>query len=278
LRNYVSYIDEKKVKEYFYRYTISSRSFVVVNQRILVSVRGRKDAVEAVAGGAHIIDVEYPGSALGTPYPLNIHAVRTCVPKDRLVATNVGEKQHVWATASQAALGVAIAGADIIKVGLAGLPPRTAAEVMKRVVRNVKKWAPLKKLVAALFADNEFAMILDPVNQSQQLGTAAKVDGLLIDTFFKERGKGLLDYIELDDIRKFAERCHQAGLEAWIAGSITKGQMSDLWLTGVDVICIRQAATEGKVSGAEGVGRMGKVSREIVGELVRTIPYPSRRF
>lgn len=236
-------------------------------QRLLISVRGKNDAIEAVAGGAHIIDVEYPGSALGTPYPLNIQTVRQYVPNDRLVATNIGEKQHVWATASQAALGVAIAGADIIKVGLAELRPRMAADVMKRVVRNVKKWAPEKTLIATFFAEEELRKILDPVAHSQEVALTAKANGILIDTFFKEREMGLLDHLTILEIEAFVERCHQNNLEAWVAGSIMKEQMPGLWRTGVDVICIREAATE-----KEGRrGRMGKVSRELVEELVKTI-------
>ena len=43
-----------------------------MRQRLLVSIRGRKEALAAVKGGAHIADVEFPASALGTPYPLNI--------------------------------------------------------------------------------------------------------------------------------------------------------------------------------------------------------------
>lgn len=240
----------------------------MAKQRLLISVRGKNDAIEAVAGGAHIIDVEYPGSALGTPYPLNIQAVRKYVPKDRLVATNIGEKQHVWATASQAALGVAIAGADIIKVGLAELRPGRAADVMKRVVRNVREWAPEKILIAAFFAEEELRRILDPITQAQQVALTANVEGILIDTFFKERGKGLLAHLTLQQLEEFVERCHQNSLEAWIAGSITNEQMPELWRTGVNVICIREAATikEGKR------GRMGRVSRMLVEELVRTIP------
>jgi len=238
-------------------------------QKLLISVRGKKDAIETVAGGAHIIDVEYPGSALGTPYPLNIQAVRKYVPNDHLVATNIGEKQYVWAAASQAALGVAIAGADIIKVGLAELRPRNATEVMERAVRNVKKWTPEKTLIAVFFAEKELRKILDPVTQSQEVALRAKSEGILIDTFFKERGKGLLDHLTTQELGVFVERCHQNSLEAWIAGSITKQQMPDLWKIGVDVICIREAATEKGVR----PGRMGKVSRELVEELVKTIPW-----
>lgn len=58
-------------------------------QRLLVSVRGPKEAQAAIKGGAHIADVEYPASALGTPYPPNIAAVRKAIPKSAAVATTL---------------------------------------------------------------------------------------------------------------------------------------------------------------------------------------------
>ena len=64
-------------------------------QRLLVSVRGPREAIAAVKGGAHIADVEYPGSALGTPYPLNVRAVREGLDEagfDRIpISTNIGK-------------------------------------------------------------------------------------------------------------------------------------------------------------------------------------------
>lgn len=93
-------------------------------QRLLVSVRGPGDPRAAVAGGAHIIDAEYPTSALGTVHPRNIHRIRSLTPNHLPVSTNIGETQKVWSTSAQAALGVALAGADIVKVGLGRLPPR----------------------------------------------------------------------------------------------------------------------------------------------------------
>ncbi|UCC31281.1 MAG: hypothetical protein JSU86_03200 [Phycisphaerales bacterium] len=70
--------------------------------RLLVSVRGSNEALAAAEGGAHIADVEYPGSALGTPYPLNIRAVRQRLDeagfKDMPISTNIGEEQPVRST------------------------------------------------------------------------------------------------------------------------------------------------------------------------------------
>lgn len=235
-------------------------------QKLLVSVRGKNEAIEAVRGGAHIIDAEYPGSALGTPYPLNIYAIRQSVPLEKLVATNIGEKQFVWSTASQAALGVAFAGADIIKVGLAGLKQKKAIKVMERIIHHVHYWFPWKILIAVFFADEDLRKLIDPIKESQRVALESNVQGVLIDTFDKSKGKGLLDYLSKEEIKEFAEICHSYSLEAWIAGSITKDQLESLWRTEVDVICIREAACE------KGRRRMGKVKRDLVEGLIKTIP------
>ena len=100
-------------------------------QRLLVSVRGPQEAIAAIKGGAHIADVEYPASALGTPYPLNILTVRNRLNRagyKRIpVSTNIGEVPGVRASSCQAALGIATSGADIIKCGLAELCYEPAA-------------------------------------------------------------------------------------------------------------------------------------------------------
>src|SRR5688572_27613119 len=114
--------------------------------RLLVSVRGAVEAVAAVEGGAHIADVEDPSSALGTPYPLNIQAVRERLDSEGFsaipISTNIGEQQTIRSSACQAALGVAIAGADYVKCGLAGLDPKGAVYLGRSLVRTVSEWCP----------------------------------------------------------------------------------------------------------------------------------------
>ncbi|MHC4091727.1 MAG: (5-formylfuran-3-yl)methyl phosphate synthase, partial [Planctomycetota bacterium] len=163
--------------------------------RLLVSVRGPTEALAAAQGGAHIADVEYPASALGTPYPLNIKAVR-----DRLddagfkgvpISTNIGEDQPNRGTACQAALGVALAGANYVKCGLAGLDPKAAAYLGRSLVRTVREWFPAKKVYPAVFPDEEFAISFDPLTDGPVLVQEIACDGLLIDTFRKDIGRGL---------------------------------------------------------------------------------------
>jgi hypothetical protein len=78
---------------------------------------------------------ECPTAGCGPPYPLNILAVREALPPKILVATNIGSEQIGRSTACQAALSVALAGADIIKLGLAKMPLGEAQEFGPAPVR-----------------------------------------------------------------------------------------------------------------------------------------------
>lgn len=236
--------------------------------RLLVSVRGPQEALQAAMGGADILDVEYPVSALGTPYPLNIKAVRDALDQagfsDKPISTNIGEEQPHRSTACQAALGVATAGADHVKCGLAGLPPEAAAYLGDSIVRTIREWHPKVSVYPVAFPDAESAELFNPLTDGPQLVQKIDADGLLIDTFNKHIGKGLLDYYSLDHIRAFAEALHDIGKEAWIAGSITRDELAELWSTPVDVICVRGAACTGAGAG----DRFGEVTAEAVASLV----------
>lgn len=240
--------------------------------RLLVSVRGPDEAVAAAKGGAHIIDVEYPGSALGTPYPLNIKATRDQLDKEGFrnlpISTNIGEQQAIRSTACQAALGVAQAGADYVKCGLAGMDPKGAAYLGRNLVRTIKEWHPEKKVYPAVFPDEEFLISFDPLLDGPALVKEIGCDGLLIDTFAKGFGKGLLDYYTVDEIASFVDSLHEQGAEAWLAGSLGKDDLTALWPTGVDVICVRGAACESH----EGNERFGVVTAERVTALLESLP------
>ena len=63
-------------------------------------------------GGAHIADVEHPDSALGTPYHLNIKAVRDALDaaafSDLPISTKIGEEPQVGSSAGEAALELTV--------------------------------------------------------------------------------------------------------------------------------------------------------------------------
>ena len=162
-----------------------------------------------------------------------------------------------------------MAGADIIKAGLARMPLGEARYLGPALVRTVKKWFPKKQVIPALFADERLATwYIDPIKQGPDLAAHMKADGLLVDTFDKGLGMGLLDYYSLRDMRRFVKKCHERKLEAWIAGSIGKDELPSLWDAGVDVICIRGAACRP----GTGPGRFGEVKTQLVKHLAATIP------
>jgi len=236
--------------------------------RLLVSVTGPNEALEAAKGGADIADVEIVTSALGRPYPLNIQTVRSRLDRNGFkkipISTNIGEEQDIRSTACQAALGVALAGADYIKCGLARLNLNAAVYLGRNLVRTVHNWYPKKKVYPAVFPEKEFTVYFDPLTDGPKLVKAIKCDGLLIDTYHKNIGKGLLDYYSLKELKKFVVSLHKINKEAWLAGSITEEQLPELWKTGVDVICVRGAACE-KTEGEE---RTGKVTSKKVKNLL----------
>ncbi len=239
--------------------------------KLLVSVRGYKEALEAASGGAHILDAEFPGSALGTVYPLNIASIRSKLDKAgfsrRPVSTNIGEEQTVRSTACQAALGVATAGATLVKCGLAKYDLSEAKYLGDNLVRTVKRWFPRTKVYPSVFIDPELSRVFDPLIDSISLIRSINADGILIDTYNKNRGKGLLDYCTLKEIRKWCAKLHVLDKEAWIAGSIDKDQLAPLAACGIDVICVRGAAC----TPSSGRGRLGEVSEVTVRKLVEQL-------
>lgn len=243
------------------------------NQRLLVSVRGPLEALEAARGGAQIVDVEYPASALGTPYPLNIHAVRLRLAQEGLVgvsvSTNIGEEQRTRSSACQAALGVAVAGADLVKFGLAGETLASAAYLARSVVRTVQALCNRSVLlIPAVFVDEDQRRFFDPMTDGPKLAAEAQAHGLLVDTYDKLVGRGLLDLCEIGEIARLATSMHSLDKQLWVAGSITVSEMPALWNAGVDVVCVRGAACErGDVP-----GRFGAVQSAIVSSLAATIP------
>ena len=91
-------------------------------------------------------------------------------------------------------------------------------------------------------------------------------DGLLIDTYRKDSGKGLLDYFELEQLARIVRNLHDLGRELWLAGAIGKHQLAGLSETGVDVVCVRAAACNPEAAAA----RLGSVSTSVVRGLVAT--------
>ena len=122
--------------------------------RLLVSVVDEREARDAAAAGADIVDVKNPGEgALGAPPPTVIERVRAAVPERLPVSAAIGDMPNLPGTAALAALGAARSGAAFVKVGLWGTSTEPEAVALLRAVRDAVAAVPGTVLVAGAYAD-----------------------------------------------------------------------------------------------------------------------------
>ena len=109
--------------------------------KLLVSPKDVKEASEAIAGGADIIDVKNPREgALGANFPWVIRQIRLLAPVRVEVSCAIGDVPNLPGSVSLAALGAATLGVDYVKVGLYGLKTaKDAVYLMKNVCKAAKE-------------------------------------------------------------------------------------------------------------------------------------------
>ena len=213
--------------------------------KILISPKNEAEAVEAVHGGADIIDVKNPSEgSLGANFPWVIKRIREIVPRSIDISATLGDFPHLPGSASLAALGAAVSGTNYIKIGLLGSKTfDSALFLMKNVTKAVKDYDPLIKVVVAGYADHERANTLDPM-VLPHIAERSGCDLIMVDTLIKD-GKRLFDFMDVEACRSFVERGHTYGLQVALAGSIKKEDVSTLTELGADVVGIRGAACSG---------------------------------
>ncbi|HEX7513985.1 MAG TPA: (5-formylfuran-3-yl)methyl phosphate synthase [archaeon] len=210
--------------------------------KVLISPKDEFEAKAAVDGGADIIDVKNPDEgSLGANFPWVIRQVRNLVPQSIEVSATIGDFPHLPGSASLAALGAAVSGANYVKVGLKG--SKTLEEaffLMQHVTRAVKEYDLNTKVVLAGYADYHRAETLDPF-LLPEVARGAGCDVVMVDTFIKD-GKRLFDFIDEATCKRFIEKGHEQDLEVALAGSIKMQDIPILKRIGADIIGIRGAA------------------------------------
>ena len=186
--------------------------------KLLVSPIDIDEAVIAEKGGADIIDVKNPKEgSLGANFPWVIQAVRARVTKP--LSATIGDFNYKPGTASLAALGAAVAGADYVKVGLYDIKTDGQAfEVLSGVVRAVKSLRPQQdrrgvRLLRLPRIGSIPALQLPPVAQR------AGCDVVMVDTGMKD-GRSTFEFMDNDELQAFVDAAHGNGLQCALAGSI----------------------------------------------------------
>lgn len=230
-----------------------------------------KEASEAIAGGADIIDVKNPKEgALGANFPWIIKRIREITPKNIEVSCTLGEVPNLPGSISLAALGAASLGVNYVKVGLYGFKTfEEALNLMQSVTKAVKEYNPKIKVVATGYADADRAGSIDPL-LIPKIAHEAQADVAMIDTAVKD-GKNIFTFLTIEQLKKFVNLAHDYGLEAALAGSLRKQDLPIIYNLGADVAGLRGAAC----TNSDRVH--GQMTRELVLELVETVKQAERK-
>lgn len=230
--------------------------------KLLVSVVDEAEALEAVKGGAHIVDVKNPEEgALGANFPWIIRQVKNLTSDPIEVSATLGDLPYLPGTASLAALGAAVSGANYVKAGLYGVRTvEEAVELLTGVKKALENLKPKVQTVAAGYADYKAWGCLSPW-KLPLAAYKAEVDGLMVDVKRKSL-RCLFDYVHSEELKLFIKEAHSHGLKVALAGGLTAENMGVLRDMSVDIVGVRRSvlSTGGRVD-REKVRRFVEVNR-----------------
>ncbi|MEJ2126426.1 MAG: (5-formylfuran-3-yl)methyl phosphate synthase [Candidatus Bathyarchaeota archaeon] len=234
--------------------------------KLLVSVVNKTEAQESINGGADIIDVKNPKEgSLGANFPRVIQAVKHVMPKNLQLSATIGDLPNLPGTASLAALGVAVSGADYVKAGLFGV--KTIEEstfLMTQVVEAVKDYNSNLKIIASGYADFESVGCVSPLDLPE-VAVSSGADGVLVDVKVKDGKSNLFSFLTDNKLAEFVTNAHKHDLLAALAGSLTPKDIYRVNNLGADIIGVRGAvcAKKDRV--------FGKLEQEKVAEFVNAL-------
>jgi (5-formylfuran-3-yl)methyl phosphate synthase len=228
--------------------------------QLLVSLRAADEVAAALAGGADIIDAKEPAhGSLGPVAPDVLRAISARVPPSVPFSIALGD----FTAASAVRDAVAAAsrtlrhGPVYLKLGFAGERSPGAVTALVSVALDTADYAPARAVaVPVAYADCDNAGS-PPPEDVLGAAVAAGARAFLLDTYKKD-GKGLLDRLDLDRLRRLAESARAAGLVVAIAGSLDLEEL-DLVAGLADVVGVRGAACRG--------GRTGTLDATLVRRL-----------
>jgi uncharacterized protein (UPF0264 family) len=230
--------------------------------KLLVSPINVEEAKICKLGGADIIDVKNPKEgSLGANFPWMIKAVKQAAGHIPVSAT-IGDFNYKPGTASLAALGAAVSGADYIKVGLYDIHTNDQAlDMMTKIVRAVKDFDENKKVVASGYSDYKRINSISPF-ELPAIGREAGVDVVMMDTGIKD-GRSTFEFLNEEELTEFVSISRDHGLQTALAGTIKFEDIPALKRISPDIIGVR-----GCVCGGD---RNSTIKKELVEKLMMAI-------
>lgn len=208
--------------------------------RLLVSVCDAAEAIDAVAGGADIVDAKEPSrGALGAVSIDVMRRIRSACGGIPITAA-LGERLAPT-EAEAAAESFVRAGAGLVKIGFAdAVSDGDVIETLEAAVRGAHAGDKSAGVIAVAFVDAPSDSPATPATVLRAAGRA-RASGVLLDTIQKS-GPGLRRLVSLEDVSRWAAQAHRAGLSAAVAGRLSADDINGLAPTGVDIVGVRGAA------------------------------------
>ena len=188
------------------------------------------------------LDLKDPrGGSLGMPKLSSIEAVRLAAGDAVTLSAAIGDAAYEPELYARHAVDAALAGADIVKVGLKDVSPEQAPWFLSAIRRSLDARAPYTHLVAAFYADLMDEAALKKYPAAAQ---SAGVWGCLIDTYDKT-GNRLRHYCGPETLAGFTADCRARGMKSALAGGLVEGDMAWLDEADPDIVGFRSAVARG---------------------------------
>ena len=184
---------------------------------LMVSVQNVAEALEALQGGADIVDVKNLQEALvGSAHPGIVKEVREAVPSERHASVTLGVVPNQVGTVAMAVYTAGVLNATSVKVGFMKTEYNLAVETLLALKEALS--GTETKLIGSLFADNSLYDGLDP-HLMIDLAKAGECDGFLIDTLTKD-GRNLFDFMTESELREMVFAGKELGISTALSGHL----------------------------------------------------------
>ncbi|MBI2935561.1 MAG: hypothetical protein HYY31_01920 [Chloroflexi bacterium] len=205
---------------------------------LMVSVQNLPEALEALKGGADIVDIKNLQEALvGSGHPRVAKEVRAVAPPDKHVSITLGVVPNQIGTVAMAVYAAAALKATSVKVGFLKTDYETAVETL-RESRRALEGSPTK-LIGSLFADNPLYGGLD-AHHTVTMCHQGQCDGFLIDTLTKD-GRNLFDFIQKSELREMVTQGKELGMSTALSGHLKLENLDELARINPDIVGVRGA-------------------------------------
>ena len=216
--------------------------------KLLISPRNVQEAKITVNSGVDYIDCKNPEEgSLGANFPWIIKEMKALIKPGslQLLSATIGDFPNLPGSASLAALGAAVAGADIIKVGLKGpMNENQGIKLMSNVVKAIKHYNEDIRVVTAGYADYSRMDSTVPYLSIPTIAAESGSDIAMLDTFIKD-GTHLFDFLSVDQLIDFKTKSKDHGLDVALAGNLTIASIPHIKKISPDIIGVRSVVCEG---------------------------------